>query len=205
MSMDMDELPLRERNKQRVTQRIISAAVELFKAKGYHQTTMDDIAAKAEISRATLFNYFPSKESLLLPWGQEILDKQFLPAFMAHLNTQPTTVEVLQYLFRSISETILSFPDVMQAFLREALKAHQESEKPPAGGGLQDVFIQVIRYGQERGEVRSDIPAENITRYLSALQMSLFFSLLESPLPDNGALEIERLLAFIKTGLLPAP
>jgi AcrR family transcriptional regulator len=39
--MDTNRLPLREENKQRVTQRIISVAVSLFKAHGFHQTTMD--------------------------------------------------------------------------------------------------------------------------------------------------------------------
>jgi AcrR family transcriptional regulator len=203
--MDAEQLPLRERNKQRVTQRIISAAVELFKAQGYQHTTMDDIAAKAEISRATLFNYFPSKESLLLPWGQESLEKKFMPEFMAYLETQPSTLDMLQYLLRNMSETILTFPDVMQAFLRETLKAHQDDDQRKAGNALQDLFVQVLRRGQERGEIRGDLPADNIARYLGALQMSLFFHLVESPSPDDCALEIERLLAFIKTGLLPQP
>ena len=75
----MDRVPLRERNRRRVTLRIISAASGLFKTCGYHSTTMDDIAEKAEISRATLFNYFPSKEALLLPWGQEIVEQRDPP------------------------------------------------------------------------------------------------------------------------------
>ena len=61
----MEPVSLRERNRQRVTQRIISVAESLFKAYGFERTTMDDIADKAEISRATLFNYFPSKEALI--------------------------------------------------------------------------------------------------------------------------------------------
>lgn len=199
--METEQLSLRERNKQRVTQRIITAAVELFKTQGYHHTTMDDIATKAEISRATLFNYFSTKEALLLPWGQEILEKQFLPEFLAYLETQPTTFEVLQYLLRNMSETILRFPDVMQAFLRETLKAHQDGDQHKAGNKYQDIFVQVLRRGQERGEIRNDLPAENLTRYLGALQMSLFFHLLDSPSPEDCASEIERLLAFMETGL----
>ena len=75
----MDQLSLRERNRQRTRQRILSAAFELFKSAGYHQTTIDDIAQKSEVSRRTLFNYFPSKEALLLPWAQEILDGWVAP------------------------------------------------------------------------------------------------------------------------------
>ena len=76
-----DALPvsLRERHKQRVMQQIIAAAEALFRAQGFDRTTMDEIAEKAEISRATLFNYFPSKEALLLPWGREIMEQQILP------------------------------------------------------------------------------------------------------------------------------
>ena len=94
----MNVLPLRERNKQRVTQRIIAAAMELFKTRGCQQTTMDDIADKAEISRGTLFNYFPSKDALLLPWGQEILQEYIQPKLTAYLETQPSTIQVLQFL-----------------------------------------------------------------------------------------------------------
>jgi len=52
-------VPLRERNKQRVIQRIQEGAFELFRTVGYEQTTMDAIAEKAETSRGTVFKYFP--------------------------------------------------------------------------------------------------------------------------------------------------
>src|SRR5258708_9880493 len=104
----MAYLPLRERNKQKVTQRIITTAVELFKTRGYHQTTIDEIAEKAEVSRRTLFNYFPTKEALLLPWAQEILDGHIYPKLLMYLSTQPTTIDCLRFLFTLISETMLA-------------------------------------------------------------------------------------------------
>src|SRR5215207_8502479 len=101
-----EPLPLRERNKQKVTQRIITVAVELFKTQGYAQTTVDDIAAEADVSRRTLFNYFPSKEALLLPWAREILDGNISPTIIAYLDTQPTTIECIRLLFTVIAEAI---------------------------------------------------------------------------------------------------
>jgi AcrR family transcriptional regulator len=41
------------------------AATELFLEKGYHNTTVDEIAARAGVSRATFFNYFPAKSAVL--------------------------------------------------------------------------------------------------------------------------------------------
>ena len=199
----MDQLPLRERHRQRVTQRIIAVAESLFKAHGFHRTTMDDIAEKAEISRATLFNYFPSKEALLLPWGREILEQQIQPHLEAYLSTQPTTVQALQMLFAQMSEIIRAFPDVVRAFAGEASKSFNPAHTGDADLSVREIFVQVLRYGQERGEVRTDIPLEHIARYLSALQASLVFRLLEKDAPEDALQEIGRLSAFLEGGLSP--
>jgi AcrR family transcriptional regulator len=162
---------------------------------------MDDVAEKAEISRGTLFNYFPSKDALLLPWGQEILDGKIRPTLDAYLETRPTTVQALQLLFTNMTEIILASPDVIQAFMHEAMKPN--NEKVLAGTGGQEIFIQVLRYGQERSEVRSDIPLENLARYVGAVHASLLFCLLVALPPENSSQEIARLLAFIETGISP--
>ena len=198
---EMDRLPLRERNKRRVTQRIVSAASELFKACGYHPTTMDDIAEKAEISRATLFNYFSSKEALLLPWGQEIMEQQILPSLGKYMDTQPTVWQVFHFLFTKMNGTLQEYPDVIQAFVQEAAKDFHPGSTVSERIGPQEVHTQVIRYGQERGEIRTDLPIENLVSYLSALQMTPTFRIMDPTVVQNPSLEIDRLLAFLEKGL----
>jgi AcrR family transcriptional regulator len=56
---------LRERKRRETLQRISEVALELFIAKGYEATTLDEIAAAAGISRRTFFYYFDSKEDIL--------------------------------------------------------------------------------------------------------------------------------------------
>ncbi|HTX96125.1 MAG TPA: TetR/AcrR family transcriptional regulator [Mycobacterium sp.] len=62
-----DELGLRDRKRQRTRQALISAAMRLFKEKGYEQTTVAEIAAAAEVSTKTFFNHFASKDEVLFP------------------------------------------------------------------------------------------------------------------------------------------
>ena len=57
---------LREKKEEKTRKRIVDEALLLFKHNGYEPTTMEAIAEAAEVSRATLYRYFPSKDLVLL-------------------------------------------------------------------------------------------------------------------------------------------
>lgn len=76
---------LRTRKKRETQHRIAEAAIELFLAKGYEATTLDEIAAAAGIARRTFFYYFKSKEAIL----QAFVDGGFAPSFRPILIAQP--------------------------------------------------------------------------------------------------------------------
>ena len=80
--MDTARPGLRERKKARTRAAIQEHALRLFKAQGYAETTIEQIADAADVSQSTFFRYFPTKEDVVL---HDELD----PRLIASLREQP--------------------------------------------------------------------------------------------------------------------
>ncbi len=63
----------RVRRKELSRDRIVGAAIALFEERGIDATSMDDIARAVDVSRATIFNYFPYKEAILVEIGSRLV------------------------------------------------------------------------------------------------------------------------------------
>ena len=63
----------RERKKEETRSNIIDCSISLFKSKGFQQTSMEEIAEKSDVSKGTLYNYFPDKESILVGYFQSTI------------------------------------------------------------------------------------------------------------------------------------
>jgi AcrR family transcriptional regulator len=70
----MDTVGLRERKKHRTRQLIADTAARLFAERGYEHVAVSDVARAAEVSEPTVYNYFPTKERLVLDRDEEITD-----------------------------------------------------------------------------------------------------------------------------------
>ncbi len=74
-SKSIMEISLRERKKIKSRQALADAASQLFLEKGFENTTADEIAEKAELSRSTFFRYFKTKEAVVFPQQQERMER----------------------------------------------------------------------------------------------------------------------------------
>src|SRR5204863_9178479 len=119
------ELGLRERKKHPTRELIADTARRLFVERGFEHVTVAEVARVAEVSEATVFNYFPTKDDLLYwrleSFEQELLDtvrerapgESFLAAFGRFVlqprgllaAPDPETTEFLAGLTRTITES----------------------------------------------------------------------------------------------------
>src|ERR1700710_1094638 len=94
-------------NLQRLTDRkraaVIAAAIEEFLAAGFDATSMDRVAARAGVSKRTVYNHFPSKEALFAAILRQLWDSSDTGEAPAYSNSQPLRAQLLRLLLKKLS------------------------------------------------------------------------------------------------------
>ena len=152
----------RERRSSELRQRLFSAAIQLFARKGYSETTVEDITNAADVGKGTFFNYFPSKDHILLAFGEMQLEKLHASVEEARQSNEPMPV-----FLRTLRARMTEEPSRNPAIVRTILQAHLSSL--PVREAMarnhtraQALLSQLIQLGQDRGEVRKDLSASEL-------------------------------------------
>lgn len=103
---------LRERKKARTRAAIREHALRLFREQGYDATTVEQIAAAAEVSPSTFFRYFPTKEDVIL---RDDFDDRAFEAF----DRQPASLPPITAFRAAMRETIATFTQAEWAEFQE--------------------------------------------------------------------------------------
>jgi AcrR family transcriptional regulator len=105
---------LRERKKARTREAIIDAALDLFERDGYDNTTIEDIAAAADVSPRTFFRYFESKLDLIMTRTDSA--NEDLGPLLAARPAGEGLVESLRAIMHTLLDTQLADPLVLREF-----------------------------------------------------------------------------------------
>jgi AcrR family transcriptional regulator len=93
---------LRERKKVKTRAVIQQEALRLFRERGYETTTVEQIAAAAEVSPSTFFRYFPTKEDVVL---YDALDPVLIEAFRSQ-RPELSPIQALRAAFRGVFRSL---------------------------------------------------------------------------------------------------
>lgn len=191
---------LRERKKARTRAAIREHAIRLFREQGYQATTVEQIAAAAEVSPSTFFRYFPTKEDVVL---QDDLDVQMLAA----LNRQPAELGPVAAIRAASREALSSFDAAEMERLR--VTTALTLSVPEIRARAMDEFARTIQVIAEAvGERAGRPPHDLAVRALAGAVVGVIMSV-TMPWRDwteEGAVRamfdrIDEALALLEAGL----
>ncbi|MFD9195602.1 TetR family transcriptional regulator [Streptomyces phaeochromogenes] len=193
---------LRERKKEQTRQRIASTALRLFGERGFDAVTVNEIAEAAEVAKATLFAYFPTKESLVL----DGVGEEDLAGIVADRPRDKTPLDALRAHYRAAAEERLTALD------REALIARIGVifDTPALGGAANSLLYRQRQslarvLAEEHGETAAALMAAQIAASLLTLQESFFHRLADGASPQDVApllaADVELAFDLLENGL----
>lgn len=158
---------MRERKKEATKAAIMDATIKLINERGFANTTMQLIAQRADVALRTLYNYFPSKESIVATYVQMSV-KTEQEKNWTQLISFDTTIERLEFLCLKSSEwmkdnIILAEVYTLELDPRSYICVSANTDFPKSGLG--DVVSEIIAMGQNMDDVTKDIPLEVLTRH----------------------------------------
>jgi len=179
-------LARRERRKAETYERLMRAALRLFAQQGIAATTVEQITEAADVGKGTFFNYFPTKEHILQAFGDTRIKKIQAALDEAQEGSQPIW-QVLRRLAHSLAEEASHTPGLLRSILvaplsRESVREFMAVKLREGRAALEQLF----QIGQERAELRPDLPAAYMAR---GFQQSVFGALVLWSLDPQGDLD----------------
>ena len=193
----------RQRRSSELRERIFRSALALFGKKGFAETTVEDITEADDVGKGTFFNYFPSKEHLLLAFSE--MQPARLQTFLSDNSLSPLPIrETIRRLIRRMTEAPVQNPAVVRALLQAHLSSPVVREQMDCFHRTQRKLIgELFRLGQQRGEIRPGLQPETIAQ---VMRQTIFGTLLFWSLVGDASLaeRIEQSIDLLWQGLAPA-
>jgi AcrR family transcriptional regulator len=188
-----EKSPRWKRRKESRPQELLDAALLLFSQRGYAQTRLDDVAARAGVSKGTVYLYFASKQDLFEavvhaqadPWVSAIFQKepphdqhteQVLREFF-NWGWEQFLASKLYLIARIVLAESNNFPLLAKAYLQEVM------------GPIHEHLHALLERGAARGEIVGEVSQERVKALLAPLS---WFSLWRQALLEHGAPPIDE-------------
>lgn len=180
--------------------RIVSAAEANFSRFGFQKTSMEDIAREADMSRRTVYRYFPDKATLF----QEVAARRTI-VYLDEIARRAAEAEGLSAQIEEVARLMnrLVREDPISVALQltdpDSLARTVTTESLELLRMAMAAIIPLIERARERGEVRSDLHAERAAEWIARM----IFSLSATPSATFDIDDAEQTAEFIREFLVP--
>lgn len=175
----------RERKKLEVERRIRDAALTLFREKGYEETTVEEIAERADVAKGTFFNYFPRKDMLLEALAEDMVGDLFEELGPVE-GWEGTAREQLLRLFLRVGDMVARDPDLSRVMMIENMRSFwMRTEADPLEQEFNALVRQVLGQGAARGEIDADADVVRGARLLETAYVTTMIDWLKARAPTD--------------------
>ncbi|HKN02081.1 MAG TPA: helix-turn-helix domain-containing protein [Candidatus Binataceae bacterium] len=200
------EIGRAERNKRDKHERIIAAARELFRTRGFDQTTTSEIAELADVGKGTLFFHAGSKDELLVMVFQEDMGRTIERAFATVPNAP--FLDQAMHVFNVMLKQDRRDLELTRIFVKELAFVKGDHHGIDA---VTEMFFGrmsvLIEQAQRRGEIKPSVDPALLAYNLFALHFSFLVVWVGSGLrePDPAKPSLRQMLELQLAGLLESP
>ena len=190
----------RGRRRQRTASHLSATAFKLFELQGYEAVSMEQIADKADVAKATLYNYFPVKEALIAHRFREDIAAGMAERATA-LAAHKTFEARMRYLLRESAAWHTERKTYLPHYLRFLTsQAHYGGETPRGrvqDSGTRQILTVMFQAAQKSGEVSTRLTASQIAWSFEYL----LFGAVTAWLTEPGKSLAERFLAAFELAM----
>ena len=193
-----ERISLRKQKKFQARQTILNAATNQFKLVGFANTSIAGIMQAAGLGVGTFYNYFNSKEEVLMTLAKNLRER-VSEKILAAGKVKRSATELLELCCVCSAELI----DENRFILPLFISASEHSDKPEQipqslSPGFRELFEEIILRGQKSGEIRNDVSVDLIAEIFHSIYQAAAFSKLEISFQENIRLKVKILLDGIR-------
>lgn len=188
----------RETMKDQKRTALIQAGMQLFSSQGFAKTTVEQITVRADLAKGTFYNYFTTKEDLLVA-GMMIEQEDLAAAERPVVFALPTVRARLEHIVSWGSRWISDHPELSVVWCMERCRRGVEQDGP---SGFDQLLLEVVTAGQAAGELRPTRASQLISLEITAMFVTYIFAWYGGGLRFDLAQAVHQAIDTYLTGAL---
>lgn len=164
---------------------LIKSAVSLFLHQGFKNTTMREIAKTAKLSEPAIYNYFPTKESLVFAYFEDMLEESLQNLYAKKIFLQLGFCEKVQALIEIHLENLEPHRD----FVSDSFQSIFVTDLPSSStaiAGQKKIFLAFIQEQLKESQSKGELPSSPFDVFFSELLWDFYIGVLYYWLKDDS-------------------
>lgn len=162
----------RENNKRERKENIYAVAMDLFRRQGFEETRVEEITQAAGVAKGTFFNYFATKEDVLLYIGERHIAR--LSAALANgtgkrITQSDSALTALKVFMRALADSLMDDKDLVRLAVDKAMRINHLTPTHSGKFGFRGLVAILVSRGQRTGEFHAGLDPDLVAQVLEGL------------------------------------